>query len=98
MGSQPLESMHLASASRKATASASALPALAAAMGSHAPSAARSAASHAAAAAAAVTPVTSRHVSSQSGRIQTLPKFLLDVRPSLPLLVANRDYPAARQS
>ena len=44
-----------------------ALPALAAAMGSHAPNAARSAASHVAATAAALTPVTSRYVSSQSG-------------------------------
>ena len=66
-GSQPHESLQVGSASRKVAASSAALPALAAAMGTHAPSAARSAASHAAAAAAAVTPVTSRHISSQSG-------------------------------
>ena len=66
-GSQSHESLQVGSASRKVAASSAALPALAAAMGTHAPSAARSAASHAAAAAAAVTPVTSRHISSQSG-------------------------------
>ena len=44
-----------------------ALPALAAAMGSQAPNAGSSSASAAAAAAAAVTPIASRHMSSQSG-------------------------------
>ena len=53
--------------SRQQTVSSGAVPALAAAMGSHMPSAARSAASHAAAAAAAMTPVSSRHVSPHSG-------------------------------
>ena len=67
------QSTSVRSAGRQSTAACAALPALSAAMGSHAPSAARSAASQAAAAAAAVTPVTSRHMSSQSGAAQTRP-------------------------